>query len=128
MESGVEVSFRGPETREVESQVSLSENASEQAILTRRLPAFDLPLPLMFGEYISEKISTTTPDGWSEMSSAKSDNFRNRRESGMWKTPVRSPYPQKRGLGCETTGHDYTAHRSSTGQPRLFGAGRAWVE
>ena len=45
MESGVEVSFRGPETREVECQVSLSENASEQAILTRRLPAFDLPLP-----------------------------------------------------------------------------------
>ena len=33
------------------------------------------------------------PDGGSEMSSAKSDNFRNRRESGIWKTPLRSPYP-----------------------------------
>ena len=83
--------------------------------------------PLMFGAYISKKFSTTAHDGWSEMSSAKSDNFRNRRESGMWKTPLRSPSPQKRGLGCDTTGHDYTARRSSTGQPRLFGAGRAWV-
>ena len=63
----------------------------------RSLPG-DFPLsisrcPLMFGEYISEKISTTTHDGWSEMSSAKSDNFRNLRESEMWKTPLRSPYP-----------------------------------
>ena len=60
MESGVEVSFRGSETREVECQVSLSENASKQAILIRRLPAFDLSLPPdVWSVYFRENLNSS---------------------------------------------------------------------